>query len=362
MFEFLIIPHGLKNPTDEAVIGNQQRATSNQQRVEAQRRSRFGGTTGSKFLFWLYALFVVYGVTMPLQPDLTRSGMMHRWKRVEFVPFLDSEGHQLSLGDAVGNILFFVPFGFFLHGWRQTRRLETAGPSRDRIGISQSLLAALAFSGAIECGQMFLDGRVTSVNDVINNLVGAFIGIRLAVAHPGLVANTWEALKRMARLQPLWALWMATMAVQTMIALAPFDFTLKMENFQRQWLRWQYSWQELQSSGQISPVAGNWLQNFPHQERLLTFLLGTLGCAVLLGVLAVWSWRRYWPHSAGVFWRLLLALLGFYPALAVLQFTVQSIHPYPFFTMVGILGIITGMLLTMALFRLAVWLPAWRER
>ena len=298
---------------------------------------------------------------MPLQPDLTRSGMRHRWKHAERIPFLNSEGNRLSFGDAVGNILFFVPFGFFLHSWRQSRRIETAGSSRGQIGISHSLLTALAFSSAIECGQLFLDGRVTSVNDVINNVVGALIGTRLAVAHPGLVANTWEALKRIARLRPFLALWLATMAVQTIIALAPFDFTLKEENFQRQWLRWQFSWQELQSIGQINPADGSWLKNFPHHEHLLAFLLGTSGCAVLLGALAVWCWRRYWPHSARNFWSSTLVTLGFYPALAVLQFAVQSIHPYPFFPMVGILGVIAGMLLMTALLQLAMWLPAWRE-
>ncbi len=299
---------------------------------------------------------------MPLQPDLTRSGMMHRWKHVERIPFLNSEGCRLSLGDAVGNILFFMPFGLFLHGWRQARRLETSVLSRDQLGISQSLLAALAFSSAIECGQLFLDGRVTSINDVINNLVGALIGARLAVAHPGLVANTWEALKRMARLRPLWALWMATMVVQTIIALAPFDFTLKMESFQRQWLRWQYSWQELRSVGQNHLVAGSWLQNFPHRERLLASLLCTSGCAVLLGALTIWCWRRYWLHSVRIFGGLTSALLGFYPALAVLQFTVQSIHPYPFFALAGVLGVIAGMLLMEACLRLVAFLPAWRER
>lgn len=319
-----------------------QPATSNQQRA-----------TSIKFLFGLYVLFVIYGVAMPLQPDLTRSGMRHRWKHAERIPFLNSEGGRLSLGDAVGNILFFVPFGLFLHGWRQTRRLETADAAREQIGISPSLLAALAFSSAIECGQLFLDGRVTSVNDVINNLVGALIGIRLAAAHPGLIANTWEALKRMARQRPLWALWMATMALQTIFALAPYDFTLKKENFQRQLLRWQYSWQELRGIRQIHLVADSWLQNFPHHERLLVSLFGTLGCAALLGALALWCWRRYWPHSRRNFWGLVLAALTFYPALAVLQFTVQSIHPYPFFPAAGVLGVVIGTLLMGTFFHLA---------
>jgi hypothetical protein len=250
----------------------------------------------------------------------------------------------------VGNILFFVPFGFFLHSWRQSRRTETAGSSREQIRISQSLLAALAFSSAIECGQMFLDGRVTSVNDVINNLVGALIGIRIAVAHPGLVANTWDTLKRMARLRPLLALWLATMAVQTIIALAPFDFTLKKENFQRQWLRWQYSWQKLRSPEQVSANVEGWLRRFPHREHLLANLIAAAGCAIVLGALAVVCCHRYGPPSPRICRATIAATLFFYPALTILQFTVQSIRPHVLFPMAGLGGVSIGMLLMGAFF------------
>jgi glycopeptide antibiotics resistance protein len=332
------------------VTSNQQPATSNQQRAAS-----------IKFLFWLYAVFVIYGAAMPLQPDLTRSGMMHRWKRAELVPFLNSEGRRLSLGDAVGNILFFVPFGFFLHGWRQTRRLETASLSRDQPGISQSLLIALAFSSAIECGQLFLDGRVTSINDVINNLVGALIGIRLAAAQPGLVANTWETLKRMARLRPLWALWLATMAAQTIFALAPFDFTLKMESFQRQRLRWQYSWQALPSVGQAFSSEHNFLHQFPHSAQLLVALFITTGCGALLGAFWVLGCQRYGNGSPLLIWGSTVVTFGFYPFLALIQFTVQSVRPFVLFPIAGLGGVIMVALLTFIVLQFTARLSAWRE-
>jgi glycopeptide antibiotics resistance protein len=313
---------------------SQQPMTSNKQRA-----------TGSKFLFWLYVLFVVYGVTLPWQPDLTRSGMENRWQHAERIPFLNSEGRRLSFGDAVGNILLFVPFGFFLQNLRQSRPTETADFSSAQRGISPSLLAALAFSSAIECGQLFLDGRVTSVNDVINNVVGAFIGIRLAVAHPGLVANSWEALKRMALLRPFLALWLATLTVQTIIALAPFDFTLKKENLQRQWLRWQYSWQALPSVGGISPSKHNFLHQFPHTEHLLVALFITIGCGVSLGAFWVISCQRYKNHSPHLIRGSTWVTLSFYPILTIAQFTVQSVRPFVLFPVAGLCGVTMGALL-----------------
>ncbi len=289
---------------------------------------------------------------MPFHPDLTRSGLQHRWHRAERVPLLNSEGHRLSLGDAVGNILLFVPFGFLLHSWRQARRLETASRSSEQAGINPALVTALCFSGMIECGQLFLDGRTASVNDVINNLIGAVVGIRFACAHPGLAANAWERLKSMARVRPAWALWLTVMAVQAALALAPYDVTLKMENFQRQWLRWQYSWQEAQNLSPNSAIAGTWLQNFPQQSRLLASLLSTAGCAASLGALAVFSCRRYRLRSPRFCPGLILATLAFYPALTILQFTVQSLHPYVLFPITGFAGVVLAMLLT-ALWQLA---------
>jgi glycopeptide antibiotics resistance protein len=322
----------------QPATSNKQPATSNKQPATSNKQP----ATSIKLVFWLYALFVVYGATLPLHPDFTRSGMRHRWKHAERIPFLNSEGGRLSLGDAVGNILLFVPFGLFLQSWRQSRRLETAASSHDPLGISPSLLAALAFSGTIECGQLFLDGRVTSVNDVLTNLLGAFIGARLAVTYPGLVANIWEALQRMARRRPLWAFWMATMAVQTMIALAPFDFTLKKESFQRQWLRWQYSWQELKSSGQIFSSAHIFLRQFPHTEHLAAVLFTTAGCSALLGAFLILGCQRYGNSSLRLIWGATLITFGFYPALAIAQFAVQSVRPFVFFPVVGLCGVIFG--------------------
>jgi glycopeptide antibiotics resistance protein len=331
------------------------------QPVEAQRRSRLGGTTSVKLFFWLYFLFVIHVVAIPFQLDLTRSGLRHRWQHAERVPFLDGHGRRLSLGDAVGNILFFVPFGFFLHSWRQARRLEIPGFSRDQIDVYPSWLAALSFSGAIECCQLFLDGRTASVNDVMANLAGALIGIRLAGARPGLAANVWERLMRMAFARPLWALGMATMAVQTFFALAPFDFSLKMENFQRQWLRWQYSWLALPNVEHVSPSDHHFLRQFPHSEHLLAALLITIGCGTLLGAFWIWGCHRHGNGSPRLAQGSTLVALGFYPALAILQFTVQSVHPFVLFPIAGLGGVTAGALLMFTFLQLTARLSPWRE-
>jgi hypothetical protein len=194
--------------------------------------------------------------------------------------------------------------------------------------------------------QLLLDGRNSSVNDVMNNVLGAYLGLRLANAYPALVATKWNALERIARARPLLALWLATMALQTLLALAPFDFTLKTKAFSYQWLRWHYSWQELRDLPKSSLLAGNGLQGISHHARLRLTLLGTAAIAGWLGALAIVCWRRYWRHSSRIFWQLATATLCFYPFLTILQFSVHSVHPSLLFLLAGEMGVATGMLLT----------------
>ncbi|MDZ7289269.1 MAG: VanZ family protein [candidate division KSB1 bacterium] len=294
----------------------------------------------------LYSLFIFYMVAIPFQLEWTRSSLRHHWKRAECIPFLNSEHKVLSLGDAVGNILLFVPFGFLLHLRRLNRGTpESAGHAGNHANTRPSLLAALLYSGTIELMQLFLNGRNTSINDVINNVVGAYMGIRLARAYPGLLAVAMSELKRFSRTRPVFMLWLATLLLQTLLALAPFDFTLKLENFQRQWLRWQYSWQALPELWQLFPSTAEWLYRFPHQEQLRTTLVITCGCAFWLGMLSVFCGFRYWPQTSRIFRRIIFISLGFYPFLSLLQFTVQSIHPFVLFPLTGILGLMAGMLL-----------------
>lgn len=64
--------------------------------------------------------------------------------------------------EVLGNVALFLPFGATL--------------ALQRWSLRRALLVALAFSAAIECVQLFIPGRTTSVDDAICNTVGAGIG------------------------------------------------------------------------------------------------------------------------------------------------------------------------------------------
>lgn len=304
-------------------------------------------------LFGLSVLIIFYQTTIPFRLNLTHTGWQYRWNRSEWIPFLDNDGSWLSLADAIGNVLLFIPFGFFLHHWRMAR----AGA---RMSGRASVLAGLLYSCVIEIFQLGLDRRTTSTNDVITNFAGTYLGVRLALAQPGLIGAAWNRFRQISQTRPMLAVWLAIITLQTIIALPPFDFTLQQENFQRQWLRWQYSWQALSHLLPFSSNGRAFLQNFPHYEYLRAILLATAALGILLGASWIWSCRRYGPTSRGIIWGVTLATLIFYPALTLLQFMVQSVRPLVLFPLVGISGVFFGAMVMLTFSRRLLILPSRR--
>jgi len=304
---------------------------------------------GTGILLGFCAIFIFYETAIPFHFDLTRAGLLYRWECSEWIPFLDNDGSWLSLADAIGNVLLFVPFGFFLHSWRLARH-----SSVDSVNLRLTLQAALLYSATIEIIQLFLDRRTTSVNDLITNFTGAYLGIKLARAHSSSIGVAWNEIRRISRARPVLVLWVTTMLAQTLLALAPFDFTLQQENFQRQLLRLQYSWRALLS---LDPMAPNWkefLQRFPHHENILASSIVTGGCGILLGASWIFCRREYGPTSSRIVRRSTWMTFGFYPAVTLLQFMVQSNRPNVIFPASGLCSVVAGALIMTFLLRLTV--------
>ena len=88
-----------------------------------------------------------------------------------------------GLADAILNVLLFVPLG---------ASLAAARVRWWHIGVGSALL-----SGAIECAQLMIPGRESSLGDILFNTTGAVMGWALAVAISGLVRRgrapaAWE--------------------------------------------------------------------------------------------------------------------------------------------------------------------------
>jgi VanZ family protein len=76
--------------------------------------------------------------------------------------------------DVFVNILGFIPFGFAVYAWARK-----GGERKVAIAMGTTLLLGAAISLFIELLQVHLPTRDSSLTDVMNNVLGTFIGARL---------------------------------------------------------------------------------------------------------------------------------------------------------------------------------------
>ena len=108
--------------------------------------------------FAIYILCLFQVVTF--QDDVT-------WSSNNFIPFKEimrySITHRLFWKNVVGNMIMFLPFGFFISYYLRVEK------------INLILLLTLIASIAVEFVQMCI-GRVFDVDDIILNLLGGTVG------------------------------------------------------------------------------------------------------------------------------------------------------------------------------------------
>ena len=130
-------------------------------------------------LFWLFTGGMA-AITLFREPGWLLAGLCGSWtplfdlgnlgSRISLIPFSDID----NIYNIVGNVVMFVPFGFFAallwqgFTWRR------------------ALAAGLCITGFIECWQLLV-GRTTDIDDVILNTLGVFCGYLL-----------WRGLRRLA--------------------------------------------------------------------------------------------------------------------------------------------------------------------
>lgn len=89
------------------------------------------------------------------------------WSTSNFIPFKEmfryEIGSPLFFKNVIGNMLMFMPYGFFISFYINLRKDDIA------------LLLALIASSIIECIQLLI-GRVFDIDDIILNVIGGMIG------------------------------------------------------------------------------------------------------------------------------------------------------------------------------------------
>ncbi len=112
--------------------------------------------------FILYIMFLFYVVTFQ---DVD-------WSTSNFVPFHEifryKFGSRLFIKNILGNLILFMPFGFFIGHYVKTMKYSIA------------FILCLLISIAIEVTQLMI-GRVFDIDDILLNVVGGLVGFTFYV-------------------------------------------------------------------------------------------------------------------------------------------------------------------------------------
>lgn len=93
------------------------------------------------------------------------------WERMEWIPFLS---RPVDVGDVIGNLLFFVPYGILIR--------HDVPAKRRAMLLAMGSAAVLSLAG--EFIQVFSNSRFPSMTDVACNVIGACIGARWTIHRP----------------------------------------------------------------------------------------------------------------------------------------------------------------------------------
>jgi VanZ family protein len=131
----------------------------------------------TRTLWLLFALFVVYGGTIPFRFTADLGFVVDKLSRVSLNILISPEtGRRVSIADVVQNILLFVPFGILgLWATATTGRVPVK-----RIFVVTALGALLATG--VEILQLFTWDRIASLTDIVADSAGALLGAVAAYA------------------------------------------------------------------------------------------------------------------------------------------------------------------------------------
>ena len=206
---------------------------------------------------------------------------------------------QLSLSDALSNLLLFVPIGVFA-----ASVIGRSGRWRDSVWV---IALGVALSVVLEIGQLLVPWRIPSVLDVAFETAGLVMGVIVRrVAASELDALTCKVITAWRRAAPVERSLWAYAGAFAIAWLMPFDFTIRpaeiADKYEHKRLLWPWM---------PSPDAATTL------EWWLTAAAAVpLGWAIVLWTSST-GWRR--PVSAAIAHALVLLV-----ALTLLQATVFS--------------------------------------
>lgn len=125
-----------------------------------------------RFIFYKEFLNLIFIIYVLLLFQLLTSTELNTNSGLNLVPFTEiiryKVGSKLFLYNVIGNILIFLPFGYFVSGYVKANR------------VSHILLISVITSLTVELVQLKI-GRSFDIDDILLNVVGSILGFLLYI-------------------------------------------------------------------------------------------------------------------------------------------------------------------------------------
>lgn len=242
-----------------------------------------------RFLVFFF-LLIIYLTLIPFQFDFSAETLSKGWQETEKIPFLRANGKKASGADIITNIVFFIPFGFFLMSYMLAQSRE-GSPRRAFI---RTLLGGAALSFSVELLQFMQLTRVTSINDLISNILGTLIGALIVRRYFAMLDSGLNRLLHFYKTRPLFLVSTVLFLAHSITLLIPFHFNFKLRRLKRHLYEWSDSLDRLPFFS-AQPLQQSDVENFVFSMGITCFLLlaihwhfqderRQLGVAAFLGI------------------------------------------------------------------------------
>ncbi len=299
-----------------------------------------------KILSILTLFFILYNTLMPFKLYTEWWKIARNLNRVEFIPMI-VKGHLNPLTDLIGNILLFIPFGFFL-------MLYYLAQHRPKSGVKITLWGML-FSLGIEISQIFFRYRTPSTTDIIMNTFGTAIGVVSAkIYFRHLAARVQRFIEMTLENEPVTLILILIILVQFFGSLLPFNVTITVSDLKHTLARANIQPFGVKPLGLLFGASHNYASQMSFSKAKF---LGNILFYSIYGYLSLYSYFQYWRRRKEGKWILFTLLILYFPLLEITQFFIKSRTSDINDIISGYLGAFTG-----AILFLAVKKDAWFQR
>jgi glycopeptide antibiotics resistance protein len=185
-------------------------------RIRFQAARLVWRTNPDALLLVVWGFFIVHGTLLPFDLSLSADSVHERMRRLWEQPWRPS-----SRTDLISNVLLFIPWGFLIAFWANSRGIHALTT------LFVSILSAVLFSGSVEFIQLYAPTRTTSFVDLATNTTGSVVGALI-----GWPCARWlwprlsKRLRRIIAVYPLAGCAVATAVGLAFAGLSPFDVSL----------------------------------------------------------------------------------------------------------------------------------------